>query len=111
MTGSVKVARNTNTESLIMQGPARFRAARFGRIEKLMTVEGSAALPLWLLYEEEVEGWKNAQAAHVAAWLGEHQFKAEKHRVLLVPDQHGSAVLAIAGLGKRQGELSLWHVS
>jgi hypothetical protein len=29
----VKVARNTNTESLIMQGPARIRVARFGRIE------------------------------------------------------------------------------
>jgi leucyl aminopeptidase len=76
-----------------------------------MTVEGSAALPLWLLYEEDIEGWKNAQAAHVATWLGDHQFKAEKHRVLLVPDAHGSAMLAIAGLGKRQGELSLWHTS
>ena len=76
-----------------------------------MTVEVGAAVPLWLLYEEEIEGWKSAQAAHVAAWLGEHQFKAEKHRVLLVPDQRGSAQLAIAGLGKRQGELSPWHVS
>jgi leucyl aminopeptidase len=74
-----------------------------------MRAEGSAALPLWLLYEDEVEGWKNAQAAHVATWLGEHQFKAEKHRVLLVPDPHGSVMLAIAGLGKRQAELSLWH--
>ena len=76
-----------------------------------MSVEGSAALPLWLLHEEEIEGWKNAQAAHVSAWLGEHQFRGEKHRVLLVPDAHGSAVLAVAGLGKRQGDLSLWHVS
>jgi leucyl aminopeptidase len=77
----------------------------------MTVVEASAALPLWLLYEEEIEGWKNARAAHVAAWLGEHQFKAEKHRVLLVPDPHGLAMLAIAGLGKRQGDLSLWHVS
>lgn len=76
-----------------------------------MTVEGSTALPLWLLYEAEVEDWKNAQPAHVAAWLGEHQFKAEKHRVLLVPDPSGAAMLAVAGLGKRQGELSLWHVA
>jgi leucyl aminopeptidase len=75
-----------------------------------MTVE-SAALPLWLLYEEEIEGWKNAQAAHIVAWLGEHQFKAEKHRVLLVPDPQGCALLALAGLGKRHGELSLWHVA
>ena len=74
-----------------------------------MTVEGRTALPLWLLYEEEFEGWKNAQAAHVVAWLDEHRFKAEKHRALLVPNAHGSAMLAIAGLGKRQGELSLWR--
>src|SRR5271168_4371507 len=76
-----------------------------------MTLAGSAALPLWLLYEGDIEGWKNAQPAHVVAWLGEHQFKAEKHRVLLVPDAHGSAMLALAGLGKRQAELSLWHVA
>jgi leucyl aminopeptidase len=76
-----------------------------------MSVEGSAALPLWLLHEEEIEGWKNAQPAHVVAWLGEHHFKGERHRVLLVPDAHGSAMLAVAGLGKRQGELSLWHVA
>src|SRR5580698_10263543 len=90
-------------------GALRFRALR--RIEQLMSVEGSAALPLWLLYEEEIEGWKSAQAAHIVAWLGEHQFKAERHRVLLVPDSQGAAVLAITGLGKRHGELSLWHVA
>jgi leucyl aminopeptidase len=76
-----------------------------------MTVEGGGALPLWLLYEDEIEAWKKTQAAHVIAWLGEHQFKGEKHRTLLVPDAHGRGVLAVAGLGKRQGELSLWHVS
>jgi leucyl aminopeptidase len=79
--------------------------------DPLMSVEGSAALPLWLLYEEEVEGWKQAQPAHIARWLGEHQFKAERHRVLLVPDSEGRALLAIAGLGRRQGELSLWHAA
>jgi leucyl aminopeptidase len=76
-----------------------------------MTVEAGVALPLWLLYEDEIEGWKSAQAAHLAAWLGEHEFKAERHRVLLAPDARGSALLAIAGLGKRQGALSLWHVA
>jgi leucyl aminopeptidase len=84
---------------------------RVRRIEKLMTVEGSAALPLWLLYEEDIEGWRNAQAAHIATWLKEHQFKGERHRVLLVPDPQGAALFAIAGLGKRQAELSLWHVA
>ncbi len=74
-----------------------------------MIAEGAAAIPLWLLYEEEIESWKNSQAAHVAAWLAD--FKAEKHRVILVPDSRGAAMLAVAGLGKRQGELSLWPVA
>jgi leucyl aminopeptidase len=91
-----------------MQGLARLgRAAP--EDEKLMAVEGGAMLPLWLLHEEDVENWKSAQAAHVAAWLAD--FKGERHRVLLVPDAHGNAALAVAGLGKRQGELSLWHVT
>ncbi len=76
-----------------------------------MNVEGSAVVPLWLLYEEELEAWRAAQAAHVARWLGEHQFKAEKQRVLLVPGGEGAVAMAVAGLGKRQGELSLWHAA
>jgi leucyl aminopeptidase len=79
-----------------------------------MTVEGTtgaAVLPLWLLHEEEVDAWRGAQEAHVAAWLGEHHFKGEKHRVLLVPDRAGSACMAVGGLGKRQGSLSLWHAA
>jgi leucyl aminopeptidase len=79
-----------------------------------MSVEGTAGapvLPLWLIHEEDVDAWRAAQEAHVAAWLGEHHFKGERHRVLLVPDRAGSACMAIAGLGKRQGSLSLWHAA
>ena len=69
----------------------------------------SSPLPLWLLHEEEVEAWRAAQETHIAAWLMEHHFKGEKHRVLLVPDRGGSPGMAVGGLGKRQGSLSLWH--
>ena len=54
-----------------------------------MTVEGTAPVPLWLLYEDELDAWRAAQSAHVANWLAEQNFKAEKHRVLLVPDPAG----------------------
>jgi len=74
-----------------------------------MTVEGGPAVPLWLLYEEEVEAWRAAQGAPAAGWLAEHHFKGEKHRALLVPDGSGGVSMAVGGLGKRQGELSLWH--
>jgi leucyl aminopeptidase len=79
-----------------------------------MTVEGTtgaAVLPLWLIHEEDVDAWRAAQEPHVGAWLGEHHFKGEKHRVLLVPDCAGGACMAVGGLGKRQGSLSLWHAA
>jgi len=76
-----------------------------------MTVEGTAPVPLWLLYEDEIDTWRASQSAHVANWLAEQNFKAEKHRTLLVPDPAGAVALALGGLGKRQGELSLWHAA
>ena len=79
-----------------------------------MTVEGTtgaSVLPLWLIHEEDIDAWRAAQEPLVGAWLGEHHFKGEKHRVLLVPDRAGGASMAVAGLGKRQGSLSLWHAA
>ncbi|MGO9513249.1 MAG: leucyl aminopeptidase family protein [Steroidobacteraceae bacterium] len=76
-----------------------------------MTVEGTAPVPLWLIYEDEIDAWRATQSAHVANWLAEQNFKAEKHRALLVPDPAGGMALALGGLGKRQGELSLWHAA
>jgi leucyl aminopeptidase len=76
-----------------------------------MTVEDTTAIPLWLLYEEDVDAWRKAQSAQVARWVSEQHFKAEKHRVLLVPDRDGALSMAVGGLGKRQGELSLWHAA
>jgi leucyl aminopeptidase len=76
-----------------------------------MTVEARAATPLWLLYEEEVDGWRKGQSASAANWLGANHFKGEKHRVLSVPDERGGVEMAVGGLGKRQGTLSLWHAA
>ena len=76
-----------------------------------MTVEARAAIPLWLLYEEEVEAWRKGQSEQVANWVGANHFKGEKHRVLSVPDAGGGVCMAVGGLGKRQGALSLWHAA
>ncbi len=70
-----------------------------------------SAIALWLLYEDEIEGWRMRQAPLARQWLGEQNFKAEKHRVILLPDSAGGIAAAAAGLGKRQGELSLWHTA
>ena len=74
-----------------------------------MTADAAGTIPLWLLYEHEVEAWRAAQSPLVGAWLAAQHFKGERHRVLLVPDQHGAVQMALGGLGKCQGTLSLWH--
>jgi leucyl aminopeptidase len=76
-----------------------------------MNVDSNSSTPLWLLYEDEIERWRNALAPLARQWLGEQNFKAEKHRVVLLPNSDGSTACAVAGLGKRQGELSLWHAA
>jgi len=71
----------------------------------------SESVPLWLLYEDEFDAWRAMQSAFVRQWLIEQNFKGEKYRVLLMPDSAGALSFAIAGLGRRQGELSLWHAA
>jgi len=76
-----------------------------------MNLDGSDSVPLWLLYENEVEAWRATQAPPLARWLALQNFKGEKHRVVLLPDSGGGLSGAVGGLGKRQGELSLWHAA
>jgi leucyl aminopeptidase len=76
-----------------------------------MNSAASPSFPLWLLYEDEIEAWRAAQSQLVRQWLVEQGFKAEKHRVLLLPETSGALAGAVAGLGKRQGEVSLWHAA
>jgi leucyl aminopeptidase len=75
-----------------------------------MSVDNTAVVPLWLLHEDEIDAWQ-APSPSAARWLAEQRFKGERHRVLLLPDAHGALAGAVAGLGKRQGELSLWHTA
>jgi leucyl aminopeptidase len=73
-----------------------------------MNPSDTALIPLWLLYEDELDAWRAAQTPLARQWIIEQSFKAEKQRVLSLPDATGTVVGAVAGLGKRQGELSLW---
>jgi leucyl aminopeptidase len=76
-----------------------------------MNLDRSDSVPLSLLYENEIEAWSATQSPPVARWLAEQNFKGEKHRVLLLPDSAGALTAAVGGLGRRQGELSLWHAA
>jgi leucyl aminopeptidase len=68
-------------------------------------------VPLWLFYEDEIEAWVAAQAEPSRNWLIAQSFKAERHRVVLLPDATGALAAAVGGLGKRSGGLSLWHAA
>jgi leucyl aminopeptidase len=71
----------------------------------------SESVPLWLLFEDDFDAWRAMQSAFVRQWLTEQNFKCEKHRVLLLPDSGGALAFAVVGLGKRSGDLSLWHAA
>jgi leucyl aminopeptidase len=72
-----------------------------------------AALPLWLVSESALESWLAAQPPRIAQWASDGSFKAERHRVLLLPDANGKVCGAALGLGRlvELRDLSLWHVA
>ncbi len=74
-----------------------------------MQTADSDAIPLWLLHEDEAAAWMEAQPAPWRQWLQAQAFRGERHRVALLPDASGAVAAAVAGLGKRQGSLTLWH--
>ncbi len=76
-----------------------------------MSLDCSDSVPLWLLYENDIEAWCAQQVPAVARWLALQNFKGERHRVVLLPDADGGITGAVGGLGKRQGALSLWHAA
>src|SRR6202045_5501038 len=76
-----------------------------------MNLHSNDSGPLWLLYQTENGAWRAAPTPSVARWLAEQNFKGEKHRVVLLPDSAGGLAAAVGGLGRRQGELSLWHAA
>jgi len=76
-----------------------------------MNLDRSVSVPLWLLYEDEFDAWLETQTPQVARWLAGQNFTGEKHRVVLLPDSGGGFAAAVAGLGRRQGTMSLWHAA
>ena len=74
-----------------------------------MNLDSNVSIPLWLLHEDEFDAWRAGREARDAAWIAEQNFRAERHRVILLPDAGGRLAGAVGGLGKRQGSLSLWH--
>lgn len=83
------------------------------QVDPLLAPEGSATLPLWLLREGDVAAFKSTQSTLVSAWLEQHNFAGERHRVLPLPRADGEIGGAVAGVGALAdwSRLNLWHVA
>ena len=81
--------------------------------DSILREASPTAVPLWLVSEGALDAWLREQPASVAQWLTACSFKAERHRVALLPGADGSVAGAVLGLGKLVdlGELSLWHTA
>lgn len=81
--------------------------------EFLLSAGSPDAIPLHLVREADLEPWRQGQTAEVRAWLAAHDFRAERHRVLLIPNRVGHPGAAVAGLGALTdwASLTVWHVA
>lgn len=71
------------------------------------------SIPIHLVYEEDCDNWRAAQAPATQAWLAANAFKAERAKVLLIPGSEGKVVAVVAGLGRKQPreEVNCWHAA
>ena len=74
-------------------------------------------VPVWLAGEQDADGWLGelpaAARAAAGAWARATGFRAERHRVLLLPRPDGGLLGAVLGLGRlgSQEELTPWHLA
>jgi leucyl aminopeptidase len=77
-----------------------------------MTVheERHGSIPIYLLYEDDLDQWRTAQDEATRNWSAANCFKAERGKQLVVPGAHGRPAAVIVGLGRRnpREELSCW---
>jgi leucyl aminopeptidase len=65
------------------------------------TADSAGSIPIHLLYEDDFEQWRAAQGEPTRNWIATNGFKAERTRLLLIPDAAGKAAAVVVGLGRR----------
>ena len=73
----------------------------------ITTQEAGDARPLWLVGEGTLAQWRARLAPSTARWVAESGFRAEAHRLLLLPGPAGEVAGAVLGLGKADPAASL----
>ncbi len=73
----------------------------------------SGSIPVHVVYEDQLEAWRQSLPASTSTWIQTSNFRAERHRVLLVPDSSGKAVAVVCGVGRHAADegFSLWHIA
>jgi len=72
--------------------------------------ERHGSIPIYLLYEDDLDQWRAAQDESTRNWSSANCFKAERGKQLVVPGANGRPASVIVGLGRRtpREELSCW---
>ena len=73
------------------------------------TDERSDSIPIHLVWEESLEEWRALQPQTLCNWLLANAFKAERHKLILVPSQSGALAEVVIGLGKRPARDEIAH--
>jgi leucyl aminopeptidase len=73
----------------------------------------SQAIPVSLVSEPRFDAWLATQPPATRNWVAASSFKAERHKVLLVPGPQGQVSAVVLGLGALAtfDSLSPWHVA
>lgn len=71
------------------------------------------SVPIHLVYEDDFERWRSGQSDATRNWIAANHFKAERHKLLLIPDTEGRASAVAFGLGRKQPRepFSIWHAA
>jgi leucyl aminopeptidase len=75
--------------------------------------DSTAARPLWLVAEGDLDRWLATQDEAARAWLDALRFRGERHQVACLADGAGAVRGAVLGLGPlaTTAELETWHLA
>ena len=74
------------------------------------TDDHAGSIPIQLVYEDDLDAWRNAQSDFVRNWASTNVFKGERNKLLVVPDAQGRPACVALGMGRRgaREEFSCW---
>lgn len=74
------------------------------------TDDRRGATPIHLVYEDELDAWRDSQTENARSWANANSFKAERNKLLVIPDAQGKPGAVALGMGRRSAreELNTW---